>query len=716
MTHPAGASSVLGMLAKSMKAHAPRILDTNLFVGSLGFLRLFVILILFVTPPGFVHLATAADDLPKIETVLAPTPAELRANQVRTEAKRLRLANDFDGLEALADSLRSSQERDDSGTWLLGFFYRIASEVPSDPAKEMEAVTFHENWVQARPNSITAQVALAMAQTNWAWNARGGGYSKSVTDEGWRLFAERLENASEVLKRASTLSAKCPGWYDVASKVALGQGWDRELYLVMTDEGLRSYPTYGRIITNACYWQFPRWHGEPGDFESWIAEQANQAPEAIRDRSYAQMVWLADLMRMSSDIIFASGRLDWDRTKAGFAAILSEDPENLVVRSEFARLALLAKDRTTAREQFEILGGRYFPPVWQDSPNLFKAAQSYAMDRGVNPFFQSDNSADLTGLDPKAKQWISSTIQWVGSAIGGLIAGVLLLILAIQNKQTIAGILALAASVALAAAFGTIATIACGGLLYLFLRRTPAPKAAGGYHRWWVVLLMVIASCVVIFGSQLGAVGFWAASYSLEHSGAGLENLETELFFSGTGFRIAFNGFWLLLLWVLVVARIKSPGDLGRRLGFFQVRDWSSIFWTVLTTIVLIALGWVLSLISDPRTIAAGEMMALGVHSPVYFIIAIVIAAPVSEELLFRGYAFSAWLPKFGPWATALVTSVLFTALHFHYGPVGLMSVFLFGLGLAFLRFKTGSIYPCILVHSLINLTFCLDIFINQGK
>lgn len=78
----------------------------------------------------------------------------------------------------------------------------------------------------------------------------------------------------------------------------------------------------------------------------------------------------------------------------------------------------------------------------------------------------------------------------------------------------------------------------------------------------------------------------------------------------------------------------------------------------------------------------------------------VVAAAPIVEELTFRGLGFSL-LERFGR-ATAVVgTAVAFTLAH------GLVEaapqIFALGLGLAILRARLNSVYPSILLHASFN-------------
>jgi membrane protease YdiL (CAAX protease family) len=78
----------------------------------------------------------------------------------------------------------------------------------------------------------------------------------------------------------------------------------------------------------------------------------------------------------------------------------------------------------------------------------------------------------------------------------------------------------------------------------------------------------------------------------------------------------------------------------------------------------------------------------------------IVLAAPVVEELTFRGLGYSL-LARFGPAVAIAATGFLFGAVH---GLViGLPLLVLFGGGLAWLRHRTQSLYPCIALHAVFN-------------
>jgi uncharacterized protein len=81
-----------------------------------------------------------------------------------------------------------------------------------------------------------------------------------------------------------------------------------------------------------------------------------------------------------------------------------------------------------------------------------------------------------------------------------------------------------------------------------------------------------------------------------------------------------------------------------------------------------------------------------------FFLIAVL--APIVEELTFRGAGFSL-LERYGRWFAIAAVGLLFGLAH---GLVEALPVLVvFGIGLAWLRSRTRSVYPGILLHAMFN-------------
>ena len=92
--------------------------------------------------------------------------------------------------------------------------------------------------------------------------------------------------------------------------------------------------------------------------------------------------------------------------------------------------------------------------------------------------------------------------------------------------------------------------------------------------------------------------------------------------------------------------------------------------------------------------------------STALFFVAILVcvAAPIAEELFFRGFCFTALRRWIGVAGGAIATGVIFGGIHAGSAePVFLVPLGVFGALLCVLYHRTGSIVPCMVLHALNN-------------
>jgi membrane protease YdiL (CAAX protease family) len=90
----------------------------------------------------------------------------------------------------------------------------------------------------------------------------------------------------------------------------------------------------------------------------------------------------------------------------------------------------------------------------------------------------------------------------------------------------------------------------------------------------------------------------------------------------------------------------------------------------------------------------------------------VVVVAPIVEELMFRGAGYG-FLEPLGRLQAAVLVGLAFALVHGLL--IGFPVIATFGIGLAILRGRTDSIYPCILLHSAFN-AFGLAVGIATGS
>ncbi len=132
---------------------------------------------------------------------------------------------------------------------------------------------------------------------------------------------------------------------------------------------------------------------------------------------------------------------------------------------------------------------------------------------------------------------------------------------------------------------------------------------------------------------------------------------------------------------------IGFPGDLKNNI-VYPVMGLGAIF------VALLILGIVATLLgfNDQQ-----EVFDKVNELPLFILAFAVIAAPISEELFFRAFL----VPRLG----ALISSLIFGAVHFAYGSVvEVTGAFIIGFILAVILQKSKSITPCLIIHITYNL------------
>lgn len=77
---------------------------------------------------------------------------------------------------------------------------------------------------------------------------------------------------------------------------------------------------------------------------------------------------------------------------------------------------------------------------------------------------------------------------------------------------------------------------------------------------------------------------------------------------------------------------------------------------------------------------------------------ALAFVTPISEEIFFRGFIFGGLARRFGPWGAIIVSALIFSAFHISIGVI--IPIFITGLLLAWLYWRTGSLWASIAAHA----------------
>jgi membrane protease YdiL (CAAX protease family) len=235
-----------------------------------------------------------------------------------------------------------------------------------------------------------------------------------------------------------------------------------------------------------------------------------------------------------------------------------------------------------------------------------------------------------------------------------------------------------------------------------------AAHAAEGNARWkpwtaplalvaWLFMTLVLTLVVAIAAAAMG--------YSMDGDKAP----------AGVNIAGTFAQDFAMIAAVLILASLAGRVR-GAHLGLARPPIGKAIGAMILVWIGFIGFSivWKAAIsLDDPQTLPDELGINGSTVNLVLVVVIIAVLAPLSEELLFRGYIFGAlrnwkgWVPA------AVITGLVFGAVHIGSSPIGYaLPLAIFGFGLCVLYQRTGSLYPGIALHA-VNNAFALGL--DQG-
>ncbi len=157
---------------------------------------------------------------------------------------------------------------------------------------------------------------------------------------------------------------------------------------------------------------------------------------------------------------------------------------------------------------------------------------------------------------------------------------------------------------------------------------------------------------------------------------------------------------------VVVALALGRP---WRELGFRPASDWSLVTALGLAIAFLVlSMLWVNGLEAAGVDVGEQQIVTLlreqwGSSGMVVAIVYGVGLAPILEEVLFRGFALPPLVKALGPVPAIIIDALVFGLVHLD-DPVAVPPLALLGGTLAWLRWRTGSLWPSFVLHFTNNL------------
>ena len=221
----------------------------------------------------------------------------------------------------------------------------------------------------------------------------------------------------------------------------------------------------------------------------------------------------------------------------------------------------------------------------------------------------------------------------------------------------------------------------------------PVPPGPSVPATWSVGTLVIGAVLALVIGTVLGVIPFVIAGDPENDVAA----IVAQAFFAAALFAVP----------LVPPARVRASGRPRFRLGLRRFRIASGIGWMFAAYGIFFLCTILYSLVVQTDS-EQQVLQEIGDEQDTLELIAqgflVVIAAPISEELFFRGFLFGGLRNRISFWPAALISGVIFGSIHLVGGSSEVIPpLAVFGVLLAWLYERTGSLGPPIMMHALQN-------------
>jgi membrane protease YdiL (CAAX protease family) len=196
------------------------------------------------------------------------------------------------------------------------------------------------------------------------------------------------------------------------------------------------------------------------------------------------------------------------------------------------------------------------------------------------------------------------------------------------------------------------------------------------------------------------------------------------LFFMGVGrdapsFQVQALASHALTIAIATIVSVPAPIaviTIAARVARCSVVDYLALYWPkradlivgILIVVVLLPLGdlssWLTGRDLVPPAVVDAYRSARDSGTLALLAIALVVAAPLMEELLFRGFLFPGYArSRLGPWGAIVLTSAAWAVMHVQYEAFYLIHIFLLGCAFGWLRWRSGSTLLTVILHAIVN-------------
>jgi hypothetical protein len=220
------------------------------------------------------------------------------------------------------------------------------------------------------PKSISLALLESQYWKMYAWDARGNGLSSTVTEDGYRLFNERMQKAETVLLEIKPYASSLPVWH--TQMLAAQHILDRSpeeingTFIEGASKNKRYYPLYFTMLN----FNLPKWGGTWEGVDYLVNWSIKNTQDTEGNSMYARMYWSVYGGLLEGTKLFEDTYATWSKMKIGFEDLMQRYPKSNWNLNNFAKFACLAGDKETFLTLRKQIGDNIHNAAWRNDATL----------------------------------------------------------------------------------------------------------------------------------------------------------------------------------------------------------------------------------------------------------------------------------------------------------------------------------------------------------
>jgi hypothetical protein len=267
-------------------------------------------------------------------------------------------SKNFAGLDRAIKKWNDPTLRTVDGNWRLEGLIKIFKLIGMQDRWESVYSNIQE-WKEHSPGKPGPAIIESLYWHDYAWHARGGGFSSKVTEIGRKLFKERLATAEKVLLDSKEYASGNPLWHYQYINVALGLGWDKSRILSLFAEAANKSPGFYQTYFATARSMSPVWGGSYELMDKVAKSSVELTRENEGDMVYTRVYQKIDKLITQQADFFKDTMVDWVLMREGFEQLIIAYPYSTWHLSSYASFACRAGDKETylrLRKKIKVAG------------------------------------------------------------------------------------------------------------------------------------------------------------------------------------------------------------------------------------------------------------------------------------------------------------------------------------------------------------------------